>query len=111
MRRQKPESFPIIAFIFAERNGFGAVMRRNDAGGRRMVHQIWDWTGERRYTMHLYITRETVDGWESHHFASMFHAVPRDLVNRALADAGFGAVRWVEPEESGYYQPLVLARF
>src|ERR1039457_1370177 len=28
---------------------------------------------ERRYTMHLYITRETAAGWESHHFTSAFY--------------------------------------
>ena len=97
--------------LVRERPTFHGPAFYEDVGRRRIVHQVWDWTGERRYTMHLYITRETVDGWESHHFASMFHAVPRDLVNRALADAGFGAVRWMEPEASGFYQPVVLARF
>jgi glycine/sarcosine N-methyltransferase len=81
-----------------------------DAGGRRIVHQIWDWTGERRYTMHLYITRETAAGWESHHFTSAFHAVGRGMLTGALEEAGFSAVRWMEPGDSGYYQPIVLAR-
>jgi hypothetical protein len=74
------------------------------------VHQVWDWTGERRYTMHLYITRETAAGWGSHHFTSAFHAVPRAMVTRALEEAGFSAMRWMEAGESGYYQPIVLAR-
>jgi len=82
----------------------------DDDGRRRIVHQVWDWTGERRYTMHLYITRETGAGWESHHFSSAFHAVPRAMVTHALEDAGFTGVRWLEPRESGYYQPVVLAR-
>jgi glycine/sarcosine N-methyltransferase len=82
-----------------------------DGGRRRIVHQVWDWTGERRYTMHLYITRETAAGWESHHFSSAFHAVPRAMVNGALEAAGFSGVHWMEPDESGYYQPIVLARW
>jgi len=81
-----------------------------DGGRRRIVHQVWDWTGERQYTMHLYITRETGAGWESHHFSSAFHAVPRAMVTDALEAAGFSGVRWMEPGESGYYQPVVLAR-
>jgi hypothetical protein len=36
VRRQKTESFPIIAFIFAELSGFRAVMWGNDANGRHM---------------------------------------------------------------------------
>ena len=74
------------------------------------MHQVWDWTGERHYTMHLYITRETDEGWEAHHFSSAFHALPRAMVTGALEEAGLTAVRWIEPGESGYYQPAVLAR-
>src|SRR5579871_3011188 len=60
-----------------------------DSGGRRIVHQVWDWTGERAYTMHLYITRETADGWRSSHFSAPFHAVSRAAVTAALSAGGF----------------------
>jgi len=93
-----------------ERPLFNGPALYEEGGRRRIVHQVWDWTGERRYTMHLYITRETAAGWESHHFSSAFHAVPRAMVTRALEEAGFSAVRWLEPVESGYHQPMVLAR-
>ena len=33
----------------------------------------------------------------------------RAELSSALHDAGFGAVRWLMPAESGFYQPLVLA--
>lgn len=82
----------------------------SDDGRRRIVHQIWDWTAERRYTTHLYITRETDAGWECHHFASEMHAWSRSAINAALEAAGFHDVRWIEPA-GGYYQPIVLARF
>lgn len=93
-----------------ERPAFQGPTFYDDAGRRRIVHQVWDWTGERSYTMHLYITRETDTGWECHHFTSAFHAVPRAMVSRALAGAGFGSLRWLNPGESGYYQPVVLGR-
>ena len=80
-----------------------------DGGYRRIVHQIWDWTGDRRYTMHLYITRESASGWECHHFTSAFHAVPRDMLNRAFESAGFLNARWLEPARTGYYQPIIAA--
>jgi SAM-dependent methyltransferase len=88
----------------------GPAFYADDGGRRRIVHQVWDWTGERHYTMHLYITNETAAGWEAHHFSSALHAVPRAMVTGALEAAGFTAVRWMEPGESGYYQPVVLAR-
>ncbi len=32
------------------------------------------------------------------------------MVTAVLEDTGFMAVRWIEPSESGYYQPIVMAR-
>jgi len=96
--------------LVRERPSFQGPTFYLDSGRRRIVHQVWDWTSERRYTTHLYITRETAAGWESRHFSSEFHAVPRAMVTEALIGAGFSSVRWIEPAEIGYYQPVVLAR-
>jgi glycine/sarcosine N-methyltransferase len=81
----------------------------SDAGRRRIVFQVWDWLDERRYTFHLYITRETDTGWEDHHGVSVYRAVLREELSRILVGAGFGDVRWLMPDESGFYQPVVLA--
>lgn len=76
---------------------------------RRIVHQVWEWLDERRYIVHLYITVQTGDQWRSSHFASQYQAILRDELTSALEGAGYSEVRWIMPEESGYYQPLVLA--
>ncbi len=81
----------------------------DDGGRRRIVMQLWDWTGERRYTFHLYITRETDQGWTTIHGASEYHAVLRDELTKILQGAGFHRVRWLFPAESGFYQPVVMA--
>jgi glycine/sarcosine N-methyltransferase len=82
----------------------------SDAGRRRIVFQLWDWLDERRYTFHLYITRDTPAGWQTHHGASRYRAVLRDELTELLERAGFTKVRRLLPDESGFYQPLVLAR-
>lgn len=82
----------------------------SDAGGRRIVFQLWDWMDERRYTFHLYITRETPAGWQTHHSVSAYRAVLRAELTGILEGAGFLKVRWLQPGESGFYQPIVLAR-
>jgi glycine/sarcosine N-methyltransferase len=82
----------------------------SDGGRRRIVFQLWDWLDERRYTFHLYITRETAGGWQTHHGAAVYRAVRRQELTAILEGAGFVNVRWLMPEESGFYQPLVLAR-
>jgi len=79
-------------------------------GGRRIVHQVWDWVGEARYVLHLYITTQSDQSWKTHHFVSQYHCLMRDELSTVLREAGFGDVHWLMPSESGFYQPLVLAR-
>jgi len=70
--------------LVRERPTFHGPAFYEDVGRRHIVHQVWGWTGERRYTMHLYITRETAAGWECHHFTSAFHALPSAMPTRAF---------------------------
>ena len=81
----------------------------SDEGSRRHVFQIWDWLEERVYVFHLYITRETANGWQTIHAASTYRAILRDELAAALNQGGFKNIRWVFPADSGFYQPIVLA--
>jgi SAM-dependent methyltransferase len=81
----------------------------SDAGKRRIVFQLWDWQDERRYTFHLYITCETSAGWTNFHGASAYRAVLRDELTDILDRQGFISIRWRFPNESGFYQPIVIA--
>jgi hypothetical protein len=79
-------------------------------GNRRIVHQIWDWTTEAKYTVHLYITIQNDDGWTAHHFVSEYQCIKRRELSDVLRAKGFQEPKWLMPIESGYYQPIVLAR-
>lgn len=79
-------------------------------GNRRIVHQVWDWIDESAYVLHLHITVQDSGGWRAHHFVSEYRCVQRAELTKALEGAGFEEVRWLMPNESGFYQPLVLAR-
>jgi glycine/sarcosine N-methyltransferase len=81
-----------------------------DPGSRRIVHQVWDWTGNTAYTLHLYITLEAERGWDVHHFVSHYNTLLREEASTVLQHSGFEDVHWLMPQESGYYQPLVMAR-
>jgi glycine/sarcosine N-methyltransferase len=80
-----------------------------DDGNRRIVFQVWDWIDELRYVFHLYITREIATGWQVVHGAAVYRAMTRAELTVALKRAGFKNVRWLLPDESGFYQPVVLA--
>ena len=77
---------------------------------RRIVLQVWDWTDESRYGLHLYITLRSGTGWTSHHFAGEYRCMLREELSGALVASGFEEPRWLMPAETGLYLPVVLAR-
>ena len=81
-----------------------------EAGRRRIVHQVWDWIDQERYTVHLYITVQTNEGWKAHHFVAEYRCLLRDELSTSLAEAGLHEIRWLMPSESGFYQPIVVAK-
>jgi glycine/sarcosine N-methyltransferase len=79
-------------------------------GSRRIVHQVWEWVEANRYVVHLYITEQIAGGWESRHFVSEYGCILREQLSAILRGAGFEKVEWVMPSESGFYQPIVIAK-
>jgi len=81
----------------------------SDSEHRRITFQVWDWQDDRRYTFHHYITRETPSGWSNFHSAAVYRAILRQELTAILEFSGFANVRWLFPDESGFYQPIVIA--
>jgi hypothetical protein len=81
-----------------------------EEGARRIVHQVWERIDGDRYTVHLYITLERGGQWTALHFAAQYRCLLRSELSSALERCGLEDVRWLMPQESGSYQPIVLAR-
>ena len=80
-------------------------------GERRIVHQIWDWMNGENYTLHLFITVQSGQAWTTHHFISEYRCLLRQELSTVLQLTGFREIQWLMPAESGFYQPLVVARW
>ena len=80
------------------------------AFGDRIVVQLWEWTEQERYTVrHLLLALD--DGtWRGTERRTTYRALRRETLTAALVDAGFDAVAWRMPSETGFYQPIVSAR-
>ncbi len=81
------------------------------AEGRRISFQVWDWAANGSgYRLHQFLLRQDGAGWRTEHFTTEYRALLRADLDAALAWAGLVDIRWHEPEESGFYQPIVTAR-
>ena len=76
--------------------------------GQRVSFQTWQWEGE-HYRLVQYIID---DGQELNvsKFECEYRATRREELTRLLHDARCSDVQWLFPEESGFYQPVVIAK-
>jgi len=82
----------------------------SDDGRRRIVHQVWDWLDERRYAVHLFITRQLPNlEWSTNHFLGQYRAITTQEVAALVAQVGFQKVEILPPSATGFYQPVVVA--
>jgi SAM-dependent methyltransferase len=76
---------------------------------RRIVLQVWTWDDGSSYTLdHLILCEE--DGWASRHRRGRYRALLRAELEAAARAAGFTDLGWLEPAQSGFYQPIFSCR-
>lgn len=79
-------------------------------GERRVHFQVWDWAEDgASYRPTLYFLRDRDGALEALAFPTEYRALTRAELTAALERAGFRSIVWIEPAESGYYQPIVAA--
>jgi SAM-dependent methyltransferase len=80
-------------------------------GDVRVAFQHWNWHRDgRTYDQHLFIVRGAGDYWTLRHYGGVSHAILRSELGSSLVRAGFKNVRWLMPKQTGYHQPIVVAR-
>ena len=76
--------------------------------GKRISFQIWDWEGE-NYRLTQYII-EDGKKIETSKFCCEYRAVRREELTKLLINSGCDNVEWKFPEETRFYQPIVIAK-
>jgi glycine/sarcosine N-methyltransferase len=97
--------------IRAERRRFTSARVMGSGDGRRVAFQVWDWEDDgRSYGLTQYLVRHRADGVETLTFRSRIRAVARAALTAAFAAAELSDLSWIEPADSGFYQPILAAR-
>ena len=78
------------------------------AGGQRVSFQTWTWKGD-NYELTQYII-EDEQTLSVSKFACEYRATRREELTKLLLESGCSAVDWLFPEETGFYQPILVAR-
>ena len=76
--------------------------------GQRVAFQTWHWEGD-RYKLIQYII-EDGQTLQIHKFSCEYRATRRAELTQLLKTNGCTKVTWLFPEETGFYQPIVIAR-
>ena len=75
-----------------------------------IVFQIWDWSKESdTYLLRLSIMNQAAGEWRVKEIRTRYRAIRRSELTAALEAVGFEKVAWHQPEQSGYFQPIVTA--
>jgi glycine/sarcosine N-methyltransferase len=85
--------------------------RVNREEGRTLSFQVWDWAADgKSYTLNHFTVKQQGDGWQTSCQTTQLRALQRAELSAILQDAGFTNIRWLMPDDSGFYQPVVMAR-
>ena len=80
----------------------------NTENGKRVSFQTWDWTDD-HYKLVQYIIDDGAT-LKINKFECEYRATRRDEMTELLLTHGYSTVDWKFPEETGFYQPIVVAR-
>lgn len=76
--------------------------------GQRVSFQTWEWNDD-RYKLIQYII-EDGDGLKTNKFECEYRATRREELTELFISYGCNKVEWLFPDETGFYQPIIIAR-
>lgn len=76
--------------------------------GQRVSFQTWEWKGD-NYRLIQYII-EDEETLQISKFECEYRATRREEMTNLLLESGYCEVIWLFPEETGFYQPIVIAK-
>jgi glycine/sarcosine N-methyltransferase len=87
------------------------ITLHGERGSRHGAGQSWRWSADAEHVdIALFTFQEQSAGdWAVSTHETRYRALRRGRLTQVLMDQGFASAEWLLPEQSGYYQPLVVA--
>jgi glycine/sarcosine N-methyltransferase len=102
-------------FLFSIRN-YDEILKERPSStlpakrDHTLTFQLWDWQQHSDIYNLRHFTMVEKDGdWSVSERDSQYRAYRREDLKKFLNKAGFRQVKWLLPEESGFYQPIAIA--
>lgn len=83
---------------------------KDNTDQRSIAFQVWDWITPDTYTVNHFTLKGQEEKYATHLRKTTYRAYQRAELSLLMATCGFAAIEWLMPEDSGYYQPIVIAR-
>lgn len=102
-------------FLFSIRN-YDEILKEKPSStlpairDHTITFQLWEWKQHSdMYNLRHFTMVEKDGDWSVSERNSQYRAYRREDLNQLLHKAGFREVKWLLPEESGFYQPIAVA--
>jgi len=76
---------------------------------RIISFQVWDWNEDNIYTINHFTVKGINGKFNTFLRTTKYRAYKRDEVSKIFEKAGFTEIKWLMPNESEYYQPIIIA--
>ena len=94
--------------LLAEKPPYSAPYIHKTDKGQRVSFQTWVWSGD-NYQLTQYIIDDE-DNLQISKFACEYRATRREELTNLIRSNGCACVVWMFPDETGFYQPIAVAR-
>ena len=94
--------------LLTEKPPYSPPYIHETANGQRVSFQTWKWDGD-NYRLIQYIIDDG-DVLKVSKFECEYRATRREEMTRLLMENGCRDVKWLFPEETNFYQPIVVAQ-
>ncbi|MEV5687729.1 MULTISPECIES: class I SAM-dependent methyltransferase [unclassified Streptomyces] len=87
------------------------VHRTTDDEERTVTFQLWNWHGDgEHYDLEHFQLLPAEEEWRVQVRRTTYWALGQDRLAGLVAEAGFADPQWRMPQETGFFQPLLVAR-